>query len=215
MKLDVSSCIAPMVEVHESLANQTLKWRLEQLNKLLLMIDENEEAFKDAVYQDLRKDKTEFEYCEILCVRQEIRMFQKELKHWMKPKQVPSVTALAPCFSEVRSVPLSKPGCLVIAPFNYPFCLSLLPVIGAIGAGNPCLLKPSELVPTLSSLFAVLVPRYFDQGVFQVVEGGVAETTELMKHHWGMCLFTGSERVGKVSIFQISYTVVTHLFSVT
>lgn len=198
MNLNVQSLIAPMIEVHKSLENQTLKWRLEQLDALLLMIDENEEDFKDAIYQDLRKDKTEFEYCEILCVREEIRMFKKHLKHWMKPKQVPSVGALAPCFCEVRSVPLSEPGCLVIAPFNYPFSLSLLPAIGAIGSGNPCILKPSELVPTLSSLFAKLVPKYFAQGVFQVVEGGAAETTELMNHHWGMCFFTGSERVGKI-----------------
>ena len=59
-------------------------------------------------------------------------------------------------------------------------------------------MKPSELCPAVSSLFAELVPKYFEKGAFQVVEGGVEETNELMKQHWGMCIFTGSERVGKI-----------------
>jgi len=133
MKLDVASLIAPMVATHQSGANQGLKWRLDQLNALMLMITEREEDFIDALYQDLHKERSESLYTELILVKHEIQKFQKELSGWMKPREVPCPGAVAPAFCEIRSVPLSEPGCLIIAPFNYPVCISLLPVVGAFG----------------------------------------------------------------------------------
>jgi len=196
--LDVQSLIDPMVEVHKSGENLTLDWRLKQLQSLMRMVTENEQEFGKAIFKDLQKEFSEFCYSELIIVIKEIKQFQRELRGWMKPTQVSSMFVLAPCFCEVRQVPLSQPGCLIIGAFNYPFLLSLLPLIGSLGGGNPCILKPSELCPTISSLFAKLIPQYFDKGVVQVVEGGPNEINALMKEHWGMCLFTGSQRVGKI-----------------
>jgi len=196
--LNIEAIIAPMIEVHRSGENRSLQWRLKQLDVLERMVNENKDAFSNALFQDLHKNKAEFILTEFLVVQQEIKKFKRELPQWMKPIQVPSPAGFAPSFSEIQSVPLLEPGCLVIAPFNYPFCLSLLPFIGSIGGGNPCVLKPSELCQNLSSLFAKLIPKYFARGVFQVVEGGVDETTELMKQNWGLCSFTGSESVGRI-----------------
>jgi NAD-dependent aldehyde dehydrogenases len=198
MTLNISDLIAPMEATHRSGINQTLKWRLQQLDTLMLMITEHEGDFVDALFKDLHKERTESIYCELLLVKHEIQRFQRELKNWMKPQKVSYPGALFPAFCEVHSVPLSEPGCLIIAPFNYPVCISLLPIIGAFGGGNPCVLKPSELCPAVSSLFSKLVPKYFEKGALQVVEGGVEETTKLLEQHWGLIHFTGSERVGRI-----------------
>jgi len=198
MSFNVTDLTAPMVATHKSGINQTLKWRLQQLDALMLMITEHEEDFILALFNDLHKERTESVYCELLLVKHEIQKFQKELKTWMKPRRVSYPGAIFPSFCEVHSVPLSEPGCLVIAPFNYPICISLLPIVGAFGGGNPCILKPSELCPAVSSLFAKLVPRYFEKGALQVVEGGVVETQKLLGQHWGMIHFTGSEKVGHI-----------------
>lgn len=199
MAVNVKDLIAPMAATHKSGENQTLQWRLHQLNSLLLMIKERQEDFIDALHKDLRKERTECMYSEIDLVKNEIKQFQRELKGWMEPTSSQYPCAIVPSVCKVHSVPLSEPGCLILAPFNYPFCLSLLAVVGSFGGGNPCVLKPSELCPSVSALFAKLVPKYFEKGAFQVVEGGAEETTALMEQtHWGLVHFTGSERVGKI-----------------
>jgi len=196
--LDIEAIIAPMLATHKSGVNQTMEWRLKNLRRVHDMLIENWQAFIDALYCDLRKEKTESEYTEIIPVINEIKLWQKNLKQWMKPIPVSSPAGMAPAFAEIRSKPLCEPGCLVIAPFNYPVFLSLCPIVGMLGAGNPVVLKPSELCRTVSSLFAKLVPNYFDKGSFQVVEGAVSEATELLKTTWGLVFFTGSERVGRI-----------------
>jgi len=198
MAMNMEGLIAPMVATQKSGTNQTLQWRLRQLNSLLLMINERQEDFVDALHQDLGKERTECMYSEINLVKNEIKQFQRELKGWMKPTPSRYPCAIVPSVCKVHSFPLSGPGCLILAPFNYPFCLSLLAVVGAFGGGNPCILKPSELCPSVSALFAKLVPKYFEKGAFQVVEGGAEETTMLMAQHWGLVHFTGSERVGRI-----------------
>ena len=97
----------------------------------------------------------------------EIQLVRKRLKKWMEPERVATPLALAPCFAEVRRVPLGSPGVLVICPFNYPVLLALLPAVGALAGGNPVVIKPSELSPAVSSLLKWIVPLYFDRGVLQ------------------------------------------------
>jgi len=79
-------------------------------------------------------------------------------------------------------------------------------VAGSLAAGNPVVLKPSEMAPSVSSLLTKLVPQYFDSSVFAIFEGGVPETTELLRHPWGLVFFTGSTRVGKVVSAQAAQT---------
>ncbi len=198
MVINVPDLIAPMVAVHKSGVNHSLEWRKHQLNTLMLMVTECEKDFTDALYIDLRKERTECMYSEILVVKREITTFLNKLNEWMVPKKVATPSAASPSICEILSVPLSEPGVLVIGPFNYPVTLALMATVGAFGGGNPVVFKPSEQASTVSATFAKLVPKYFEKGAFQIVEGGTEETSELMKQHWGMVHFTGSERVGKI-----------------
>lgn len=76
--------------------------------------------------------------------------------------------------------------------------MSLHPTIGALAAGNPVVVKPSDITPHCEQLIAKLIPQYFEPNVLQCVTGGIPETTALLKHRWGHIFFTGSEAVGKI-----------------
>jgi acyl-CoA reductase-like NAD-dependent aldehyde dehydrogenase len=125
---------------------------------------------------------------------------------------------LMPNYASYRYDPLTmgaseRPACLVIAPYNYPVQLALIPCCASLAAGNPTILKPSELCRETSKLLKTLVDQYFNdnhtrkspsslsspnKGALQVVEGGIHQTTQLLQHEWGMIFFTGSPRVGKI-----------------
>jgi aldehyde dehydrogenase (NAD+) len=96
MTLNIEEVIAPLAATYKSGANQTLKWRLHQLNSLLLMINEREEEFIEAMQKDLHKERTESKYSEIILVKHEIKKFKRELKGWMEPTLVSYPGAIVP-----------------------------------------------------------------------------------------------------------------------
>ncbi|KAB5557201.1 hypothetical protein DKX38_008110 [Salix brachista] len=133
----------------------------------------------------------------------------KELKRWMMPEKVAALN-IAPLFvaktslttfpssAEIMSEPLG--AVLIISAWNYPFLLSMDPLVAAIAAGNAMVLKPSELAPASSSLLAKLLPKYLDCCSIKVVEGAVSETCALLEQKWDKIFYTGHCRI------QIFYT---------
>ncbi|XP_027800310.2 aldehyde dehydrogenase family 3 member B2 isoform X2 [Marmota flaviventris] len=87
---------------------------------------------------------------------------------------------------------------LIVAPWNYPLNLTLVPLVGAIAAGNCVVLKPSEISKGTEKVLAEVLPRYLDQSCFAVVLGGPEDTGRLLEHRFDHILFTGSPRVGKI-----------------
>uniref|UniRef100_A0A2K6KQ58 Aldehyde dehydrogenase 3 family member B2 n=1 Tax=Rhinopithecus bieti TaxID=61621 RepID=A0A2K6KQ58_RHIBE len=87
---------------------------------------------------------------------------------------------------------------LIIAPWNYPVNLVLVPLVGALAAGNCVVLKPSEISQGTEKVVAEVLPRYLDQSCFAVVLGGPQETGQLLEHKFDYIFFTGSPRVGKI-----------------
>lgn len=173
-----------------------IEFRVEQLKQLQKMIEENRDQISAAVLKDLGRQKAETEIFEILVVLNEIKCHLQNLYDWMKPKKVSrSLTALMDSTFTVHD-PLGV--VLLIAPWNFPVQLSLVPLIGAISAGNCAILKPSELSAASSKWIAETLPRYLDPHVYKVIEGGVAETTELLKQRYDHIFYTGSTPVGKV-----------------
>ncbi|EPY76010.1 fatty aldehyde dehydrogenase [Camelus ferus] len=87
---------------------------------------------------------------------------------------------------------------LIIGAWNYPFILTIQPLIGAIAAGNAVIVKPSEISENTATTLAKLLPQYLDQDLYAVINGGVEETTELLKHRFDHILYTGNATVGKI-----------------
>ncbi|MBA0837235.1 hypothetical protein Goarm_009410, partial [Gossypium armourianum] len=124
------------------------------------------------------------------------RLALKEMNHWMMPEKAKTSLTTFPSSAEIVSEPLGV--VLVISAWNYPFLLSLDPVVGAISAGNAIVLKPSEMAPASSSLIAKLVADYLDSSCIKVVEGAVPETSALLEQKWDKILYTGNGRVARI-----------------
>ncbi|HWI30547.1 MAG TPA: aldehyde dehydrogenase family protein [Microbacterium sp.] len=173
-----------------------LEWRREQLIALDRMIAENAEEFERAVRDDLGKPGLEAFLTEVAAVRMEVAQTLELIGTWTAEREVESPPAALPATASIHREPLGT--VLVIAPWNYPVHLLFLPAIAAIAAGNAVVLKPSEVVPATSALVARLVPGYLDPRAIRVVEGAVAETTELLEFPWDHIFYTGNGAVGRI-----------------
>ena len=172
-----------------------LAWRLEQLDRLARSIDAHEAEVFAALASDLAKPDVEA-YFELVAVRQEIALVRRRLRQWMAPRRVGVPLSLQPGRAEVISEPL---GCvLVIGPWNYPFLLSLQPLVSALAAGNTAVLKPSEHAPATARLIATLIEAAFEPTTAQVVQGDGSVAAALLQERFDHIFFTGGERVGRL-----------------
>jgi len=173
-----------------------LSWRKQQLEQMLKMLEENESEFLDALATDLGKPRVEGFITDIAFVASEVKSMIKNLKKWNRPERVGTPLVTMPAKSRLIPEPLGV--VLVIAPWNYPIQLLLVPVASAIAAGNAVVMKPSEVSAATAALLGRLVPKYFDTSAVAIVEGGVSETTELLEQHFDHIFYTGNGTVGRI-----------------
>lgn len=171
-------------------------WRIAQLKAVKAMTQENEQAILTALEKDLGKCQLEAYSAEIGYIIGEIDHTLRHLQQWMKPRSVRTPIVAMPGKSFIQPEPYGV--ALIIGAWNYPYQLTIAPFVAALAAGNCALLKPSELATHTSALLAELVPKYLDKDAVTVVEGGVAETTEILKQRFDYILYTGGEVVGKI-----------------
>ena len=177
-------------------ATKPLSWRLSQLDALEHFLMERDQDIEDALRADLRKPPTEAFTSEAGIALSELRLTRKKLASWMKPERVRTSKIAMPGRSYIYREPLGVT--LIIGAWNYPLHLVLVPLIGAIAAGNCAVLKPSEVAPNVSALIAKWIPKYLDRKAVQVVEGSVPETTELLQEKWDHIFYTGNGTVGRI-----------------
>ncbi|KAF8782204.1 Aldehyde dehydrogenase family 3 member A2 like protein [Argiope bruennichi] len=175
---------------------KNIDFRIQQLNNMYRMLTENEKQLNLAVEQDLSKPHQEASIYEIEFVLNDIRCMKQNIRNWVKSTSAEKnfITLLDETF--VKPEPYGV--VLVLGAWNYPIQLSLCPMIGAITAGNCCILKPSELAPKSAELLKTLIPRYLDPECYHVINGGPEETTELLKEQFDYIFYTGSTRVGQL-----------------
>jgi acyl-CoA reductase-like NAD-dependent aldehyde dehydrogenase len=195
---DLQDLLAPMYATHKTSINFTYEWRMKNLRDLRRMVTKHEKEWQDVLFNDLGKQKVESQITEINLVLAEIDYFRYNLRSLMKPTKVPSMGYNFPCFSQVHDIPLRPPAVLIIAPCNFPLLLNLSAAAGAIAAGNPVVLKPSELNSNFTTLLVKLSKKYMDPGCLQVVEGNHEVVSVLVEQEWSKIVFTGSEKVGKI-----------------
>lgn len=176
--------------------SRPLSWRRAQLDRMRTMLVEREQELLDALAADVGKPALEAWITDLRIVGAEIEHMQKHLAAWTRPEKVSIPLAQRPGSARIVREPLGV--VLVIAPWNYPVHLLLLPMAAAIAAGNCVIGKPSELTPTVSATLARIVPQYLDERCVAVVEGGVPETTELLAERFDHILYTGNGTVGRV-----------------
>lgn len=166
------------------------------MQKLESVLRANEELLHQAIYKDFKKSAFENYTTEISLLYHDIKEAIKNIKKWSVKKKVRTNLANLPGKSYIIPEPLGVS--LIIGAWNYPYQLSLAPAIAAIAAGNTVMIKPSELPINTSNIMAKLINENFDPQFFKVIEGGVAETQELLDQKFDKIFFTGSVPVGKI-----------------
>ncbi|MBT3588542.1 MAG: aldehyde dehydrogenase [Flavobacteriaceae bacterium] len=175
---------------------KAIHFRLAQLKKLEALLKSNEDLLCQAIYEDFKKSKFDTYVTELALLYQDLKEVKRNIRKWSKIKRVGTNMLNFPARSYIIPEPLGV--CLVIGAWNYPYQLTLAPVIAAIAAGNTVVVKPSEMSPKTSALMAKLINENFDSGFLKVVEGGVPETTALLECKYDKIFFTGSPQVGKI-----------------
>lgn len=173
----------------------SIPFRRARLKALSEAIVANEERICAALQSDLGKGGFEAYMCEIGMVRSELHFMLRHLGKFAKPKRVRTPLAQFPAKS--YRYPLPYGNTLIMSPWNYPFLLTLGPLVDAIAAGNTAIVKPSAYSPATSSLLAELLGETFSPEYIAVVTGGREENAALLSQRFDLIFFTGSQTVGK------------------
>lgn len=178
------------------MAATTADERIARLKKFKrACLDRRSELF-DAVRADLHKHPYETEVMELQPVLSEINHAIDHLHSWMKPQHASTPMLLLGMSAEVRAE--ARGLVLILAPWNYPFLLTITPLIASIAAGNCNIVKPSEKSPATTAFINRLLTDTFPQDEVAVVEGGPEVAAALLELPFDHFFFTGGGRVGKI-----------------
>lgn len=173
----------------------SLNFRLKALDDLRNSILKYEKEIINALKIDLGKSATESYMCEIGLTLNALYYTQKNLKNWIKNKYV--ISPLVQFHSKSLIVKEPYGVVLILSPWNYPFLLTLEPLIAALSAGNCCVVKPSAYSQETSKIINKMISDVFSDEFVAVVEGGRSENNELLEQKFDYIFFTGSVDVGK------------------
>ncbi len=173
-----------------------VNYRIRYLKKLKETILEYQQDIYQALKEDLGKSVSESYMCEVGLTLSELSYHLKHIKRWNRPKR--HRTDLANFHGKSYSVYEPYGVVLVMAPWNYPFMLTMEPVIGAVAAGNCVVAKPSAYSPATSAIIKKILEKVFEEEYVTVVEGGRAENTELLEQKFDYIFFTGGVTVGRL-----------------
>lgn len=177
-------------------ATLDVNYRIAALKKLRAALEQKESAIAQALHMDLGKSAEESYMCETGIVRSEISYMLRHIRRFAKKQIV--ATPLAQFASCSYKKPMPYGVTLIMSPWNYPFMLSLDPLVDAIAAGNTVVLKPSAYSPAVSKLLKEMIGELFPEEYIAVVKGGREENAFLLDQKFDYIFFTGSKAVGRL-----------------
>jgi len=194
-------------EIKDSLKNQkksflaepNISWqkRKENLKKLGTVIQEHEAQFIEAISKDFgNRAAEETVIAEMMVIQGGISHAIKHTPKWMRVRKAPTALQYKPAYNRIIPQPLGVIG--IMSPWNYPLQLAVMPLIGALGAGNRAMIKPSEYTPLFSELLKTVLGKVFSDNEVYVVLGGVDVASYFSSLHFDHLLFTGSTSVGRI-----------------
>jgi len=171
--------------------------RKANIKKLGKAIEDHEDEFKKAISDDFgNRSYEETTIAEMLVIKGGIGHALKHTKHWMRARRAPTALQYKPASNRIIPQPLGVIG--IISPWNYPLQLAIMPLIGALGAGNRAMIKPSEYTPRLSDLLKRVLGSIFSEDEVYVATGGVKVASAFSALPFDHLIFTGSTSVGKI-----------------
>lgn len=192
----ISSVFDKLKAASIELRKEPLQNRRKRLQSLRDWIKANRSAIEQAIYDDFRKPAAEIDTTEIFPALDEIKLALDNLERWTKPKKIDAPITMIGTRAMISYEP--KGLCLIISPWNYPFNLSIGPLVSALAAGNTVIIKPSENTPHTSALIKRMSDEIFDASIVTVCEGDSEVSQALLKLPFDHIFFTGSPSIGKV-----------------
>lgn len=192
--MDIENIVMNQKAFLEKLKVEGVNYRVEKLKELQKVIKESESEIAEALYKDLNKDKVESYMVETGMVLDELRYVIKNVKKWSKPKRVKTPLSQFLASSYIVQEPYGI--VVVMSPWNYPFLLTMQPLIGALAAGNTCIVKPSRHSINTSNVIKNIIGKVFDEEYVSVVWGEEV-SEEILKQDVNYICYTGSARIGK------------------
>ncbi|GAB2569256.1 aldehyde dehydrogenase family protein [Spirosoma areae] len=183
--------------------------RIERIRRIQTWVTSHETDIQRAMYDDFRKPVVEVMLAEVMPLMAEIKHTIRHLNRWMKPQPLPTPLSMVGTKSYLRHEP--KGNVLIIAPWNYPFVLTIRPLVSAIAAGNVAILKPSEMTPHTAGLISRMITDLFPIEEVAVFEGDADVSRALLELPFNHIFFTGSPAVGRI----VMAAAASHLASVT
>jgi len=194
---DLDAILAKQKTAFNTQPNPPWSVRKANLQKLGKAIEEHSEAFQKTISEDFgNRAYEETTIAELLVIQGGIGHALKHTKHWMRTRRAPTALQYKPASSHIVPQPLGVIG--IISPWNYPLQLAIMPLIGALGAGNRAMIKPSEYTPRLSDLLKRVLGSIFSEDEVFVATGGVKVASAFSALPFDHLLFTGSTSVGKI-----------------
>lgn len=173
---------------------KNIKFRIRQLKNLRKAILDNEQNIYNALKTDLGKTEIESYMCEFALVINEIDYMLKHIKSFSKPKRVHTEIANFP--AKAYTLPSPKGNVLIMSPWNYPFMLTMEPLVDAIAAGNTAIVKPSAYSKATSQLIFDIISKTFEPKYIASILGGREANQDLLTLKFDHIFFTGSKAVG-------------------
>uniref|UniRef100_A0A3B5QI48 Aldehyde dehydrogenase n=1 Tax=Xiphophorus maculatus TaxID=8083 RepID=A0A3B5QI48_XIPMA len=188
--------VARARKAFETGRSRPLEYRIIQLKNLQRLFIERQKEISDAVKKDLNKSEVGTQLYETLGLEGEISLAIRKLREWAAPRPVEKNLLTLSDTVYIQPEPLGV--VLIIGAWNYPWAVTVQPLIGAIAAGNAAVVKPSEVCVHTAKVMEDLLPLYIDKELYPVVTGGVPETQELLRQRFDHIFYTGNSTVGKV-----------------
>lgn len=181
-----------------SIKNTSSNERIQKLKNFRTVVVNNKDNIVDAIYNDFQRPKAASYIVEVGALLNQIDYAVTHLEEWMKPEPLNPVGSNKENPYTAEILYEAKGTVLIIGPWNVPFYLTLYPLVSAIAGGNTAIIKPSELTLHTSAIIKSVIEEAFDKEEVALVEGGIPETTELLKKPFDHIYFTGSPKVAKI-----------------
>lgn len=193
--MEIEKIVEAQKEYFSTGVTLPLSFRHDALRRLKESILRNEDEINAALQADLGKSAAETYMCETGMTIAELNYVDRHLNRWWKPKRV--LTPLAQFHAKSFTVRDPYGSVLIMSPWNYPFMLTMEPLVGALACGNCCVLKPSRYSPATSAIIRKIIAECFPPEYVTVVEGGRQENQALLDQDFDYIFFTGGVDVGK------------------
>ncbi len=193
---DIKEIVRKQREYYTSEETLELSFRMRALKRLYAALKRNEGNILDALKKDLNKAPFEAYASEVGIIYTELKDAMSNLYRWNRVKRVRTPLVHFKSSSYLVSEPYGVT--LIMSPWNYPYQLTVAPLIGAIAGGNCAVVKPSAYSPNTSAILAKVIKECFDEKYITVIEGGREANQQLLKEKFDYIFFTGSVPVGKL-----------------